>query len=341
MVAVKAHEAERVLASPDPKISIFLFYGPDHGLVGERAEHLARTTVTDASDPFQLVRLDVAALSTDPMRLVDEANTIGLFGGHRTIWLAAGSKFPMVAIEPLLGNPPANTTIVLEAGDLARNNGLRLAIERSRSGLAIPCYGDEARSLENLIDAALRDHRINMEREARQFLVTRLGADRRISRHEVEKLATYVGVGNVATIRDVEAIVGDASARDIDNVVDGVFSGTVRDVDHAFQRLRKSGEDAGVLLGFVVRHAQALLLARQTIDLGKSTMSDAVGAMRGVTYPRRKSIEVALSRCSSVQLVRSIAALHAAIASVRFNPALSDEIAIRTLWNLTLSAGRT
>lgn len=340
MAAIKAHEADRVLAKPDPRISIFLLYGPDHGLIGERAEHISKSTVSDTSDPFQLVRLDGALLNADPLRLVDEANTIGLFGGRRTIWLSAGPKFPLAAIEPLLASPPADTTIVIEAGDLAKNNTLRVAIERSRTGLAIPCYGDEVQGLEKVIDTVLRDHGIAIDGNARQLLISRIGVDRRVSRQEVEKLATYVGQNRRVEMCDVEAIVGDASARDVDDIVDGVFSGAVRELDQAFQRLSKAGEDASVLLGFVMRHAQALLSARQNVDIGRTSITEATAAMRGITYPRRKAIETALGRWSSAQLVRAITALHSSIAQVRLNPGLSGELATRALWNLALSVGR-
>lgn len=340
MVAVKAHEADRVLASPDPKIAVFLLYGPDQGLVGERAEYLAKATVADASDPFQLVRLDGALLAADPARLVDEANTIGLFGGRRTIWVSTGARFPVAAIEPLLASPPPDTTVVLEAGELAKSSQLRIAVERSRSGLAIPCYGDETRGLESIIDAVLREHNVTIGRDAKHLLATRLGVDRRVSRREVEKLAIYAGPGSAIGVNDIDAIVGDASARAVDDIVDGVFSGALLNLDMAFQRLSNSGEDPGVLLGFVMRHAQTLLAARQGIDLGKASVADAVGNMRGVTYPRRRAVETALARWSTSQLVRAIAILHAAIGQVRLNPALSQELATRTLWNLALGGAR-
>jgi DNA polymerase III subunit delta len=341
MVAIKAHEAERTLASPPKGIDLFLFYGPDHGLISERAEHLARSSVTDPGDPFLLVRLDGGSLASDPMRLVDEADTIGLFGGRRAIWVSVGTKFPLSAIEPLLAKPPQDTTIVLEAGDLARNNALRLAIERSKNGLAIPCYGDEAKALDAVIDSILREHRITIDRDARQYLVNRLGLDRRVSRNEIEKLATYVGEGGTADTSAVEAIVGDAAARDIEDIVDGVFSGAIRDVDQAYQRLSSSGEDAGVLLGFVTRHAQALLLARHGIDAKSMTIADAAAGMRGVTYPRRKSIELALVRWTSADLVKAMTILHGALAMVRLHAGLADEMASRVLWNLALSGGKS
>jgi DNA polymerase III subunit delta len=340
MVAIKAHEADRVLSNPDRGIAVYLFYGPDQGLVGERCEKMATSSVADPSDPFQLVRLDGGVIAADPLRLIDEANTMGLFGARRAIWVTAGPRFPAAAIEPILGNPPPDTTIVLEAADLAKNNPLRLAVERAKRALAVPCYNDGALSLETVVDAVLHEHGATITRDARTVLLARLGVDRRVSRREIEKLATYAGPGQCIDVADVDAIVGDASARAVDDVADGVFAGNVLTVDEAFQRLYKAGEDAGVLLGFVTRHAQALLVARHEIDANGKSPTDAAAGMRGISFPRRKVIELALARWSAPQLAKAVIGLHSAIAQVRLNPALANELATRVLWNLARSGGR-
>src|ERR1700674_2910563 len=64
MVALKASEVAGFLARPDPARLIALVFGPDAGLVNERAPALVRAAVDDLDDPFSLVRLsgdDLAA----------------------------------------------------------------------------------------------------------------------------------------------------------------------------------------------------------------------------------------------------------------------------------------
>ena len=92
MVALRGREIDAFLARPDPGRPIILLYGPDAGLVRERADALLASAVDDPSDPFSLVRLDGDELSAEPSRLVDEALTIPLFGGRRAIRIRAGSR---------------------------------------------------------------------------------------------------------------------------------------------------------------------------------------------------------------------------------------------------------
>src|ERR1700756_4627324 len=90
MVALKAAEVDAYIAAREPTRPIALVFGPDAGLVSERADAIVRTAVDDLNDPFALVRLDGDDLAGDPGRLVDEANTVPLFGGRGAIRGKAG-----------------------------------------------------------------------------------------------------------------------------------------------------------------------------------------------------------------------------------------------------------
>src|SRR6185369_10017456 len=92
MVALRGKDIDAYLARPDPGRPIILLYGPDAGLVRERADALLKSAVDDPDDPFSMVRLDGDELSAEPSRLVDEALTVPLFGGRRAIRVRAGSR---------------------------------------------------------------------------------------------------------------------------------------------------------------------------------------------------------------------------------------------------------
>ena len=70
MVALRGKEIDAFLARPDPGRPIILLYGPDAGLVRERADALLASAVDDPNDPFSLVRLDgdVSASILGPIR---------------------------------------------------------------------------------------------------------------------------------------------------------------------------------------------------------------------------------------------------------------------------------
>ena len=89
MTALKASDVDAFVARPDTARPVVLIYGPDSGLVSERAQAIVRVSVDNPDDPFSLVRIEGDDLSGNPLRLVEEANTIPLFGGRRAIWVKA------------------------------------------------------------------------------------------------------------------------------------------------------------------------------------------------------------------------------------------------------------
>ena len=139
MVALKAADVDRFIARPDPARPIVLVFGPDAGLVRERAEALIKSSVDDPSDPFSLARLDGDDLAGEPTRLVEEANTMPLFGGRRAVWVKAGSRNFAPAVEALIASAAPDCRVVIEAGDLRRNAPLRVAVRarQERGGAAL------------------------------------------------------------------------------------------------------------------------------------------------------------------------------------------------------------
>jgi DNA polymerase-3 subunit delta len=331
MASIKAHEADRALARPDPAWRLFLFYGPDSGLVSERAAAIARASVDDPEDGFQLIRLDGDDVAADPLKLVDEANTIGLFGGRRAIRVSQTTKQLTAAVEPLLATPSRDAIVVIEAGDLQKSNPLRVACERARSALAVPCYGDAARDLGTIIDEMVRAAGKSIDRGTREHLTGMLGGDRQSSRREIEKLLLYVGADPAVTQAHVEAIVGDSAAREQAGLIDAVFAGRFPALDQAFGRL--AGEiDQGVLLGAVLRHALALLKAKLAMEAGRSAR-DALSGMR-LPYPRMAPAEAALQGWSTEKLREAVVILGTAIAAVRRDGDIARPLAARALWTL-------
>src|SRR5262249_56144377 len=112
-----------------------------------------------------------------PPRLVEEANTIPLFGGRRAVWVKAGARNFAPAVEALVAAPAPDCRVVIEAGDLKRNAPLRVICERAKSAAALPCYFDTERNLVRLIDDEMRDAALAISPQPPAALIPLLGGD--------------------------------------------------------------------------------------------------------------------------------------------------------------------
>jgi DNA polymerase III subunit delta len=340
MVALRGKEIDSFLARPDPGRPIILLYGPDAGLVRERADALLASAVDDRNDPFSLVRLDGDELSTEPSRLVDEALTIPLFGGRRAIRVRAGSRSFASGVDTLAETPLKDCRIVIEAGELRPESPLRKACERAKTAVAIACYPDTERELTKLIDDELRIASLRIAPDARAVLMALLGGDRQASRNELRKLTLFAHGKGEVTLDDVMAVVADASEMKIDPIVDGAFAGNPAMVETEFAKAMVAGTYPGVIISAAQR--QAAWLHKSALAVADGTPISAVldGGFPRLHYSRKGNVEAALRNLNVARLVLVIDQLATAALEMRKQAPLAAVIAQRTLLSIAVNAKR-
>jgi DNA polymerase-3 subunit delta len=340
MVAIKNADADSFAARPDPARPVVLLYGPDAGLVRERAEKIVRGAVTDMNDPFALVRLEGDDLASAPARLAEEAHTVPLFGGKRAIWIKAGSRNFAPAVEMILAAPPTDCRIVIEAGDLRRTSPLRTMCEKAKSAAAIGCYTDTERDLIRLIDEEMRAAKLAISPEARSVLVSLIGGDRQASRSEIRKLALYAHGRERVELDDVLAVVTDASTLALDAVVDAAFAGRTGEMEVQFARALDAGTSAGTVVSAALRHVAQLHKARVAIEAGERVETTLFGFVPPVHFSRKPLVESALTAWSSSRLARVMDQLAEATLNLRRTNALTDALGQRALLQVAMMARR-
>jgi DNA polymerase-3 subunit delta len=341
MVALKAADVDRFVARPDPGKPISLVFGPDAGLVRERADALVRAAVDDPRDPFALALLEGDALADEPERLVEEAHTIPLFGGRRAVLVKAGGRNFTAAVERLLASPPgADCRIIIEAGDLKRGAPLRALCERAPKAAALPCYADSVRDLDRLIDEEMRGAAMAIAPDARTLLTSLIGGDRRASRSEIGKLALYAHGRDRIGIEDVMAVVADATVPAVDGIVDAAFAGRPGELEGNFAKARSSGVSATTIAGAAVRQALVLHRFRLVVDAGASIEETVKRAAPAVHFSRERLVKAALESWSTTRLERMIGQLSETSLEVRRNTRLAHPIVQRALLSIAVAARR-
>jgi DNA polymerase-3 subunit delta len=341
MVAFKAAEVESFVARPDPDKPIVLVFGPDTGLVHERAAALVRASVNDVSDPFGLALLDGDKLAETPERLVEEAHTIPLLGGRRAVLVKAGARNFTAAVERLINAPPgADCRIVIEAGDLRRGAPLRTMCERAPIAAALPCYADSARDLARLIDEEMRRAGMTITPSARALLVSLIGGDRCASRSEIEKLTLYALNKRNIDVPDVMAVVADATLPAVDSLVDAAFAGWANDIEINFGKVKSSGVSASTIAAACIRQAAALHMFRLAVESGTPVDDLLRRATPAIHFTRVKAVRTALELWTSNRLERVIGQLGDASLEVRKSAKLAYLIAQRALISIVMAARR-
>ena len=254
----RPQDVDALLAKPAASLSTILLFGPDTGLVRERGSRAIATLIGDPPNPFGLVELNEADLRAVPSRLHDEWAAISFGSGRKAVHIRNGGEWLVKPLTDVLGETIEGGLIVIEAGELGSRSRLRTLCEAQDNAVAIGCYSDTAEDIARLVRDMMKTENLSIAPDVVANLTARLGSDRQLTRREVEKLALYVGphVGpaekgktRAVTLDDVDAIVGDADALAVDDVVDAALGGDSKRLERALNRALGSGQTpVGIML---------------------------------------------------------------------------------------------
>ncbi len=274
----KASDFEAFLKKPDPTIRLVLLHGEDEGLVRERADQLARTVVPDPRDPFRIAALTGEQIAQDPARLADEAAAIPMGGGRKVVRVKDApkgltSQRQSTILRDFVEDPLGDALVIVEAGELRRDNAFLKAVEAAKNAVAVKCGLDEEWALEKVIAETLAQHGLSADEAASAYLVDHLGGDRQLTRRELEKLALFAGPRNKSqpiTLAEAAASVGDTSALDEDDLCAAISGGDRAMADRCLVRLQAEGESPVRVLRIVSLHFQRIHAFHAALSAGRS-----------------------------------------------------------------------
>lgn len=264
-------EIDAFVKKPNPKARAILIYGPDTGLVRERAGTIGKTVVTDLHDPFNVITLTSEQLADDPARLQDEAMAMSLMGGARLIRIEnAGDKITTIFKE-YLASPSADNLVILEAGELIPRSSLRLLFEKSDYGAALPCYVDDERAVIAIIKQSLSDSGLSIQSDAAVWMASNISGDRARVRAEIEKLIVYMGKSSSSvTLEDVRAACGEAGDQSLDDLIYALGSGRTETALKSYAKLVEEGTGTIQIMRTLQSHFRKLHYTHAMMKKGAS-----------------------------------------------------------------------
>jgi len=341
MTALKrSAEIERFLKNPDPSVLVALIYGPDSGLVNERVKSLVQTVAGSLDDPFSIVRLNDNDLAGLPGRLLDEANALAFGGSRRIVWVDGGGQNTARALE-VLAQSATESLVVIAADNLKPSTKLRKFAETKKFAVSIPCFADDLSSLNSVLDEELKKYDLTITAEARHFFIGLLGADRQLSRREIEKLCLYGAKNKEITAEDVRSISGDATAPTLDLLCDVVGEGDVDQADRIYRRTLLAGTNPNAVISQLIRHFTMLdWIACQSTQSGGNPGIYVKQYRPPVFFKRMRSVQQQTQLWSHTDLKSALILLNQAESQCRNAKLPVEALAQRALFSLSMSAKR-
>jgi DNA polymerase-3 subunit delta len=324
------------MKAPPTSLSAVLFFGSDPGLVTERAQILANLIAARENPAGEVLRLDDTDLEDDSGRVGVELQTRPMFSGRKIVRVTAGRRINAQYLKPILEQAPLEGFLIVEAGNLKPDDALRALFEGGTNLAAVACYPDTAADINHLIDDVLSAHKMRISLDARNLLQSRLGADRALSRAEIEKLALYASGRSEIGPDDVEAIVGDAADLALEKIAEAAAGGRAIDAVTDYGRAIATGESAQAIILITQRYFLKLHRVRGDLDAGRS-LDEALRGMRPpLHFKQRDAFAAQVRNWSRAALDAALSRIADTAKAARLSSQLEDTLGERLI--LALSA---
>lgn len=302
---LQTREIDKFLAAPPAAIRVFLFYGPDQGLVQVRARAMIAKFANDLNDPFAVSLLDGDDVAKDPSRLIAESAMLALGADQRVLWLRSADDKCGKAVEALLLADDIPAVVIIEAEELGPKSVMRKLAEAANNAAAIPCYVEDAGQVSQYVTRELAASGFQLSRDAATWFGQNLGGDRGMVEQELQKLITYLGQPNaqnknvdLETLQEIAAGGGQLAE---DAFVDAI--GTPR-ASFMLEKLLQEGSAPVSLIRMIGRHVQKLYQVQLRIQSGEDMKSAMDQMQPKLFFKREAAFRAQLARFSLRTLSR-------------------------------------
>lgn len=271
-----------------------LIYGPDHGLVQERAREVLVKVLGKPDDPFAMLDLSGVAIKDDPALLFDEVSAMAFFGGRKVIRIREEAEKATDALKSLFSDPPAGKIeelgfVLVLADELPPKSPLRALFETVSDAAALPCYHDESAGVGTLIREECKKRHIIPSADAVEYLANVLRGDRLMVRMEMEKIDLFLGAVRDLSFEDARACTGDLAESSADEIADSVGIGDLAAADKHLNKALGQGALPIMLLRSVSRHFQRFANVARDMESGVS-LDQAIARMRPPLFFKQQPI---------------------------------------------------
>lgn len=262
---IQHHKIPAFIKQPlNNHIRAILLYGADYGKVNIFAQTIIDTSFIN----YHVINLTDDDLKLSSMHLADYLYPQSLFAeeNYKIICLSTNTNQFIDAIEQFCSietDDQQKTMLIIKSQELSPSSKLRQLFENNQHQhlLALPCYVDDAKSLEHLINHQLAKHNIKINAENLQLLLSSLGNNYAITLNELDNLIFltkdkgYVGDG------DIRCCITDNQLLSVDKLIFRIFDNNLA-ISYPILISTLLQYEPIVIVRYLITHCNRLLWAK-------------------------------------------------------------------------------
>jgi DNA polymerase-3 subunit delta len=301
---IPSNNIESFVAKMPAGVKAVLLYGPDYGLISQRASTLSAQIVADINDPFSVHKLDYDQLDSNPHLLAEAALGLSFNMQRKLVKIVDANNSISKALQQvletaILGN---NAFILVIAKDLPTSSSLRKYFENSENIAAIQCYKDDGLILRNVIINHLNKNNYTYEDEVVSFLEYNMRGDRLLIISELDKLITYMSDNRHITLEDAQFLASDNNDFSLDDLCQLLANSNLPAAYTLFNNMLADGTNQIAIIRGLMRYFGRLHQTKSFIASGIAETEALAKLSPPIFFKYKPSFTVHLRKLSLARL---------------------------------------
>lgn len=261
-----------------------LIYGQDYGLKDERASLIINNYLGQSKN---IIDFDGKSIISNPEILEIELNSISLLSEKKVIRIRDANDKVSTIIENNILENNEECLLILISENLSPRSKLRIMFESNKDTVILPCYSDDKKNVLSIIDQMFKKNDIKIDALGKELLSEYLGADRLITRMEIEKAILYAGKKKELDLKNITSFLSDQTSINIDELYDLILMGKVKKAYRMLIKLQNEGVQAIQILRSFTRQLQNLYFIKDSLVTNKD-LNYVIESFKPPIYFKRK-----------------------------------------------------
>ena len=245
-----------------------LVYGNDYGVVSQTVDNIVSKLITGEQTIFNFTSLQYNSIIKNPESLYNELNSPTLTKEKKVVLVNEVEKILPAWLKDLLLDINNDTFVIFKASELLPNVAIRKLFETEKKLAVIACYHDEYAITKSMVESKLKQHKINIDKDALDYLVANGNFNRLVLLSELDKLILFAQNRGKISLEVTKQLISLSGNSSIDDFCFDIALGNSVDFDLRLRQLLDTKTNIIAIIRSIARCFQQLLKAQSLIKNG-------------------------------------------------------------------------
>jgi DNA polymerase III subunit delta len=263
--------------------NIFLFYGPNFGLVNLIYKNSIDSLSINLNDPFNVSKIDGNEFKENPSILNDNISTFSITRDKRVILLDLTyiimNKTIEGAILETLKEKNSDYLLIIKANNLGSKNEFVKLIEKLENGVLVPCYEENISEVKIQISRLLNQYKLKFSPGFVSVLSSKFNSDTSINLMEIKKLETYFINNQNITEEMILSLITDSIDINLNKIIQLCSTGKIQEALFSLDKVYENSSTAINITRLFIKHFKMIEKILLTVKKD-SNISETINNMK-------------------------------------------------------------